>query len=234
MENNQDRMPIAHNVRNVLKSFRMVAALFNHEIDSLDDEAESNGLPKLLLTFDNQNIRFQMWAGNLAAHQSGPVSLDHRLREAPHIQKQVLYLLCDISESLDDARVLIPQKESPKCNGNIEDKPDSLSDRWDPDSKDGFTDSDLDDDENISPNTRLSTFCTDIAEAINSLLRLSLAIANPAPHERFRKHGAGPDEDISFYEAHDVRYVQDKFPKISQDLPGVLGKFITRRRQFFK
>ncbi|KAF5708851.1 hypothetical protein FGLOB1_6220 [Fusarium globosum] len=230
MESNQDRMPIAHNVRNVLKSFRAVATLFKHEIDSLDYQAERD----LLLTLENENTRFRMWAGNLAAHQSGPASLDHRLREAPHIQEQVLYLLRDILESLEDARVLILQEMPPKGGADIENKPESLAEGSNPDSEYGFTDSDLDDDESISPNTRLSTFCTDIAEAIDCLLRLSLAIANPAPHERFRKLGAGPDEDVSFYEAHDVRYVQDKFPKISPDLPGLLGKFITRRRQFFK
>ncbi|RBQ77988.1 hypothetical protein FVER14953_09428 [Fusarium verticillioides] len=127
----------------------------------------------------------------------------------------------------------MPQKEPPKDSADIEDKPDSPLEGSDPDSEDSSTDSDLDSDEN-TPETRLSTLCTDIAEAIDCLLRLSLAIANPAPHERFRKLGAGPDEDISFYEAHDVRYVQDKFPNISKNLPDILGKFITRRRQFFK
>ncbi|KAF5675599.1 transcription factor [Fusarium denticulatum] len=231
MDSNQERMPIEHSVRNVLKSFRAVATTLNCGTGSLDDRAESYSLHELLITLDNENIRFKMWAGNLGAHQSGPASLDHRLREAPHIQEQVLYLLRDISESLEDTIVLIPQKEPPKGSADIEVKPESLPEGSD--SEDSFTDSDLDDDEN-TPEIRLSTLCTDIAEVIDCLLRLSLAIANPAPHERFRKLGAGPNEDISFYEAHDVRYVQDKFPKISQDLPDVLGKFITRRRQFFK
>ncbi|KAG4288540.1 hypothetical protein FPRO06_06192 [Fusarium proliferatum] len=214
MESSQDRMPIARNVRNVLKLFRTVATSFNHEIDSLEDQAEANDLRELLLTFENENIRFRI--------------------EAPHIQEQVIYLLRDISESLEDIIVLIPQQESSKGSKDIGDKPNSLPGGSDQDSEDSFTDSDLDDDEILSAKTRISTSCADIAEAIDCLLRLSLAIANPAPHERFRKLGAGPDEDVSFYEAHDVRYVQDKFPKISQDLPGVLGKFITRRRQFFK
>ncbi|KAF5978650.1 transcription factor Cys6 [Fusarium coicis] len=233
MDSNHERMPIAHNVRNVLKLFRTVVTSFNQEVDSLDGQAESDGLHELPLALENENVRFKMWAGNLGAHQSGPASLDHRLREAPHIQEQILYLLRDILESLEDIRVPMPQRESPVGNTDIEDKPDSPLEGSDPDSEDIFTNSDLDDDEN-TPETRLTTLCTDLAEAIDCLLRLSLAIANPAPHERFRKLGAGPDEDISFYEAHDVHYVQDKFPKISQDLSDILGKFITRRRQFFK
>ncbi|KAF5616778.1 transcription factor Cys6 [Fusarium tjaetaba] len=231
MDSNHERMPIAHNVRNVLNSFRTVATSLNHEIDYLDEKVEFDGLRELPLSLENENVRFKMWAGNLGAHQSGPASLDHRLREAPHIQEQVLYLLRDILESLEDIRVLMPRKEPPKDSADIEDKPEYLP--ASPDSEDSFTDSDLDKDER-TPETRLSTLCTDIAEAIDCLLRLSLAIANPAPHERFRKLGAGPDEDISFYEAHDVRYVQDKFPNISQSLADILGKFITRRRQFFK
>lgn len=232
MDSNQERMPIAHNVRNVLRSFRAIATSFSHEIDSLDDKIESKGLPDLLIALENENTRFKMWAGNLGAHQSGPASLDHRLREAPHIQDQVIYLLRDISESLEDTIILIPQKESPKNSENKENKLESLPGGSDRESEDSFTD--LDDDESIPANKRLSMFCTDIAEAIDCLLRLSLAIANPAPHERFRKLGAGPDEDVSFYEAHDICYVQDKFPNISQELPDILGKSITRRRQFFK
>ncbi|RBA09690.1 hypothetical protein FPRO05_05626 [Fusarium proliferatum] len=232
MDSNRERMPIAHNVRNVLRSFRAVATSFSHEIDSLDDKIESKGLSELLIALENENTRFKMWAGNLGAHQSGPASLDHRLREAPHIQDQVIYLLRDISESLEDTIILIPQKESPKNSENKENKLESLPGGSDQESEDSFTD--LDDDESIPANKRLSMFCTDIAEAIDCLLRLSLAIANPAPHERFRKLGAGPDEDVFFYEAHDICYVQDKFPNISQKLPDILGKFITRRRQFFK
>ncbi|KAF5576616.1 transcription factor Cys6 [Fusarium pseudoanthophilum] len=231
MDSNHERMPIAHNVRNVLNSFRTVATSLNQEIDSLDEKVEFAGLRELPLALENENVRFKMWAGNLGAHQSGPTSLDHRLREAPHIQEQVLYLLRDILESLDDIRVLMPPKEPPKDSTDIEDKPEYVPEGTD--SEDSFTDSDLDEDEHTSK-TILLTLCTDIAEAIDCLLRLSLAIANPAPHERFRKLGAGPDEDISFYEAHDVRYVQDKFPNISQSLAAILGKFITRRRQFFK
>ncbi|KAF5555305.1 transcription factor Cys6 [Fusarium napiforme] len=234
MDNNQERMPIAHNVRNVLKSFRTVATSLNHEFGSLAGQAEFDGLHELSIALENENVRFKMWTGNLGAHQSGPASLDHRLREAPHIQEQVLYLLRDILESLVDIAVLMPQKDSPKGSGDIENKPEYLPEGSDSEeSENSFTDSDLGEDES-TPETRLSTLCADIAEAIDCLLRLSMAIANPAPHERFRKLGGGPDEDISFYEAHDVRYVQDKFPNISQSLADILGKFITRRRQFFK
>ncbi|RBR15504.1 hypothetical protein FVER53590_09428 [Fusarium verticillioides] len=218
MDSNHERMPIAHNVRNVLNSFRTIVTSLNHGIDYLDEKVEFGGLH---VGWEPRGS--PEWPGIAGSSVE---------RGTPYTRAGPL-LLRDIFESLEDIRVLMPQKEPPKDSADIEDKPDSPLEGSDPDSEDSSTDSDLDSDEN-TPETRLSTLCTDIAEAIDCLLRLSLAIANPAPHERFRKLGAGPDEDISFYEAHDVRYVQDKFPNISKNLPDILGKFITRRRQFFK
>ncbi|RTE73517.1 hypothetical protein BHE90_012056 [Fusarium euwallaceae] len=234
MDRSQDRGAIAHNVHNVLSAFRNVGASLKQGAKFPDDQGKSEDLLSLLSTFENEITRFKMWAGNLAAHQSGPASLDHRLREAPHVKEQVVYLLCDISESLKDVVALILHENSPKGTKDIQDEPPPLQESAGQDSEDDFTDSDLDDDEDVSLETRLSSLCADISEATDCLLRLSVAIANPAPHERFRKLGAGPSEDVSFYEAHDIRYVRDKFPKADKALPDVLGKFITRRRQFFK
>ncbi|KAM5343875.1 hypothetical protein ACJ41O_012412 [Fusarium nematophilum] len=232
MDRNQDRGAIAHNVQAVLKSFQNLTASF---AESSSQQPGATDLRELLPGFENEVTRFKMWAGNLAAHQSGPASLDHRLREAPHLQEQVVYLLSDISESLEDTMaLLIPHMDSPETSENVQDEPASSEGSADRISENDFTDSDLDGDEDVSLEAGLSTLCTDIGEAIDCLLRLSVAIANPVPHERFRKLGAGPSEDVSFYEEHDIRYVRDKFPKSDKSLSGALGKFITRRRQFFK
>ncbi|KAL2675763.1 hypothetical protein Neosp_011954 [[Neocosmospora] mangrovei] len=234
MHLSQEQGAIAQNVQNVLSSFRTVAALFKQGARFPDDRCESEDALRLLPTFDNEITRFKMWAGNLAAHQSGPASLDHRLREAPHLQQQVVYLLRDIFESLEDAVSFVPNEESPKGTKDTRHEHLSQQESTDQGNDDDFTDSDLDDDEDISLETRVSSLCADLSEATDCLLRLSVAIANPAPHERFRKLGAGPSEDVSFYEAHDISYVRDKFPRANKALPEVLGKFITRRRQFFK
>ncbi|KAL6353696.1 hypothetical protein LRP88_13009 [Fusarium phalaenopsidis] len=228
MERNQELGTIAGNVQTVLESFRNLAG-------SINNQADSTNLHTFLPVFDNEITRFKMWAGNLAAHQSGPASLDYRLREAPHLQEQVIYLLKDISESLQDVLALVshepPSWHRSQHNAVDEDETASSEGSLDQGSEGGLTDSDDDDD---SPETGLSTLFTDVGEAIDCLLRLSVAIANPAPHDRFRKLGAGPSEDVSFYEMHDIGYVRDKFPKISAGLAEILGKSITRRRQFFK
>jgi hypothetical protein len=95
MDRNQELGTIAGNVQTVLESFRTLA-------DSINDQTDSTNLHKFQPIFGNEITRFKMWAGNLAAHQSDPASLDHRLREASHLQEQVIYLLKDISESIQD------------------------------------------------------------------------------------------------------------------------------------
>ena len=49
--------------------------------------------------------RFNVWAGNIGAHQVGRVSLDFRLREAGHIKDQVIKLLQYLSEALGDGNI---------------------------------------------------------------------------------------------------------------------------------
>jgi len=217
--------PIARHVQSALREFR---ALLEEAAKVGRDDAHALHVRELLPLLENEVTRFKMWAGNLGAHQAGRASLDYRLREASHLQEQVVYLLRDVSESAQDAMSLIQPQDAPAC----ENKPPAAAgeDRDTPDdaSQDSFTDSDMDE---PSVETRFSTICTDIREVVDCLLRLSVAIANPAPHERFRKFGA---EDISYREPHDIAYVRDKFPKLEQGAANMLGKAITRRRQFFR
>ncbi|SPQ22034.1 4d02eded-7eb9-4f7f-9943-741b74605947 [Thermothielavioides terrestris] len=177
-----------------------------------------------------------MWAGNLGAHQRGRASLDYRLREAPHLQEQVVYLLKDLSQSLQDAVSMVCREERRSHLGigaqpeALDIKQQPLHSSYDPErrSEDSFSGSDDDEAPLQNGPTEL---CVDVAEAIDCLLRLSVAIANPAPHERAR---VGDAEDVSIRETYDIRYVQEKFPMMDPALSGVLGKAITRRRQFFR
>lgn len=224
MNRNHELGAIASNVQVVLRSFHDLA----HQAAS---DAVSPSMNSLLAKFEDEMTRFKMWAGNLGAHQAGRASLDHRLREAPHLQETVIYLLKDLSQSLQDA-VAMAAHEQPSWHKTPPPKADEdNTEALDTSSDSGFTDSD---EEDISPEERLTTIYTDVWEAIDCLLRLSVAIANPAPHERVRQLGTGPSEDVSFYETHDINYVRDKFPKMSDELASILGKSITRRRQFFK
>lgn len=210
MNHNTGPGAIARNVHIVLRSFRSLVDFSNDE-NGFNDRHQSP--PK----FENEQTRFKMWAGNLGAHQSGRASLDYRLREAPHIHEQIINLLIDLSESLQEA---LDGHQTPSPPDNL----DQLS-------EDSFTDSEDDD---TPPQDRLSTLYNDIKEVIDCLLRLSVATANPAPHERVRVLGAGHFEDVSFRRTYDIGYVQDKFPNMPTELAEILGKALTRRRQFFK
>ncbi|KAF4462042.1 transcription factor [Fusarium albosuccineum] len=224
MDHSRNLGPIASNVNVVFHSFR---TLFNATANQ--DNVED------LSTFEDESTRFKLWVGNLGAHQSGRASLDYRLREALHLQEQVVYLLKDISDSLQDALSLV-HHEPPSWQKAQESR--SLAKDMATSSGESLIDDNSDEssdfDENEPVKAGLSTQRADVGEAIDCLLRLSIAIANPAPHERFRKLGGGASEDVSFYETHDIGYVQDKYPSISPDLAEMLGKDITRRRQFFK
>ncbi|KAF4965697.1 hypothetical protein FSARC_6537 [Fusarium sarcochroum] len=231
---------IASHVSIVFESYRDLQSSLTASAGA-NSSLDFSDLDKFTPILENDLIRFKMWTGNQAAHQSGPASLDHRLREAPHLQQQVVYLLRDISKSLHDTVCLLLGKPLSwqQNQQDAEDQDDTASsgslDHDDADDADDFPDDFSDfSDESPSPDTWLSTLFTDIGEAIDCLLRLSVAIANPAPHERFHKHGVGPSEDASYYEPHDIAYVRDKFPKITQELAEALGKSITRRRRFFK
>lgn len=70
-----------------------------------------------------------------------------------------------------------------------------------------------------------------INKTITCLLRLSMAIRNPFPHDRFvrSKH-----IDTSYFEKHDINHVKEKFPTMDLDLAERLGKGISYRRQYFK
>ncbi|KAH6844729.1 hypothetical protein B0I37DRAFT_167460 [Chaetomium sp. MPI-CAGE-AT-0009] len=219
MDNNPGPGAIARNVHIALRAFQSL-------IESIHD-ADNPGNPHQ--RFEDESTRFKMWVGNLGAHQCGRASLDYRLREAPHLQEQVIYLLKDLSESLVDALQLADT--AAQCSGFDDAKSLPAQDKLEQSIEDGFTDSD---DEEASPQSDLATLGDDVKEAIDCLLRLSVAIANPAPHERLRVGSAGPFEDVSFRETYDIGYVQDKFPKMDPALARVLGKGITRRRQFFK
>lgn len=46
---------------------------------------------------ENELARLRVWAGNVGAHQTGKVSLDHRLREASWYRDRVVELLDDLT-----------------------------------------------------------------------------------------------------------------------------------------
>jgi len=182
-------------------------------LDALDQGEEKRPIAANLR---DEETRFRVWSGNIGAHKKGRGSLDYRLRDASHIQKQVINLLEDLTALVGDAVAILTGQEAP----------------WDEmEDDDGALGPEEDFDDSI-PDTELEQIAVDVVDVVNCLLRLSVSIRNPAPHNRFV---ASASTETSHYEPFDIQHVKSKFGgTINEDLAVRLGKAISRRRQYFK
>ncbi|KAI8674570.1 C2H2-type domain-containing protein [Fusarium keratoplasticum] len=182
------------------------------------DASETSTL-NLSVTFDrgvrDEQSRFKVWSGNIGAHRTGSSSLDHRLRDSSNIRNQVINLLRDLNGLLEDAIAILTGEES----------------SWDQIGSDGGVFLNQDAEDSGSVDTELEQISADFADVVNCLMRLSVAIRHPAPHDRFVASHA---IDTSHYERFDIEHVYSKFKSIDPGLAERLGKAISRRRHFFK
>lgn len=79
--------------------------------------------------------------------------------------------------------------------------------------------------------SELQQLMSDVVEVTTCLLRLSMAIRNPAPHDQFMDSS---QINTSYLESFDISHVQAKFPGAEEYLIMRLGKAISRRRQYLK
>ena len=78
----------------------------------------------------------------------------------------------------------------------------------------------------LQGNTELKQLCASIKSTVTSLVRLSMAIRDPAPNRQARSI------DKSHFEQHNMLHVQAKFPSASQYLTERLGRATSSRRQY--
>ncbi|KAI0968124.1 hypothetical protein F4678DRAFT_203264 [Xylaria arbuscula] len=161
--------------------------------------------------------RFKLWAGNIGAHRKGRSSLDWRLRDASHLRDLVVNLLTDLKNTLDDVSSII--------NGSFDThlgSPDHAS-----------TDHTLNsgDFDEIDNEAEILETMADIADIIGCLMRLSVSIRNPAPHDHFM---SSRFINMSHFEEYDMEHVKAKLPLAQPALARRLGKAISQRRQYFK
>jgi hypothetical protein len=160
--------------------------------------------------------RFRLWVGNIGAHRRGKASLDYKLREASHIRIRVLELLQNLESVLQEAQEIITGQRVP-----WEDLSDSDSEA---------SDDELEQPRDELPN-ELAQLVSNMAEVNSCLMRLSLAIRNPAPHDQFKE---STQIVVAYFEVFDVDHVRDKFPRAADFLVLRLGKAISRRRQYLR
>ncbi|RYO82529.1 hypothetical protein DL766_007583 [Monosporascus sp. MC13-8B] len=171
--------------------------------------AELDGSKERTIAAINDELsRFKLWSGNIGAHRTGRSSLDYRLRDSSRLREQVGKLLDDLANG----------KKTP----------------WDEEMGDSSElDAELKDmlkDEEFEFDSELDQLCADIADIISSLLRLSMSIRNPAPHDRFISTEYA---NAKYYNHFDIQHVQAKYKDAGNDLVRRLGEAISRRRQYF-
>ncbi|KAM0553411.1 hypothetical protein ACHAPJ_007426 [Fusarium lateritium] len=203
---------IANSVRSALQSFQTVTSLAPTSCDVSYQEP--------LTSISEEEARFKVWSGNIGAHNSGRRSLQYRLRDASHLQKQIVALLGDLIDLLEDAKAIVTGDKVPW--DQLEDD-ESLDDEPLP--------ADVDADDSELPTTEMTQIAAGVSDVVNCLLRLSVAIRNPAPHDRFTTF---VPIEASHYEPFDIQHVKSKFGDIEPFLTERLGKAISRRRQYFK
>ncbi|KAJ8129160.1 hypothetical protein O1611_g4472 [Lasiodiplodia mahajangana] len=161
--------------------------------------------------------RFRLWTGNIGAHRKGRSSLDWRLRDASHLRDLVVNLLTEMKNALHELLSVLnttPDTENISI-GHKNDTTTPLESNT----------------PEASDDTEILEIVEEIADIVGCLLRLSVSIRNPAPHDHFV---SSKFIDTSYFEDHDVRHVKGKLAEINPALAQRLGKAITQRRQYFK
>jgi len=160
----------------------------------------------------DENTKLRVWSGSIGAHKTGIGSLDFRLRDASHIRKQVKDLLDELCSLLRRTAAIAAGEEIP----------------WDQlDDEEPLGDADWD-----GPSTEMGQIVTEgVADALDCLFRLTMAIRTPAPHDRFAKLRSA---DAAVFEPFDIRHVESKWPTVKPWLAERLGRALSRRREYFR
>lgn len=114
-------------------------------------------------------------------------------------------------------------EEKPQLPGDSVD--DELAALFDAGSDDGFETS------TDSSSKEIADLLFGTGNIIDCLLRFSVTISNPAPHDHFKSR-AGL-ELTRHFEPYDFKHVCDKFPRMNVKLAQRLGRMLTYRRRYF-
>jgi hypothetical protein len=202
---------IATHVQQCFSHFHQTCASFSMAEVSIKRKAGSFSL-------EDQLGRFRLWCGDVAAHQRGRSSLDYKLREASHIREGVIRLLMHLDSILEEANDIIMGHRTPWEDLS---ESDSETDEEDP----------VEPQNNVSEVTELQQLISNTAEVVTCLMRLSIAIRNPAPHNQYKE---SRHIDMSYFEKFDIEHVCAKFPNAPAYLTERLGAAISRRRQYLR
>ncbi|KAI9151388.1 transcription factor Cys6 [Paramyrothecium foliicola] len=187
--------------------------LFKALIEASGDETPQRPI------LSSHAARFKLWAGSLGAHRAtGNRSLEFRLRDASFIREHILSLLADLCTNLAEGISTITGGNT--ASTPVEDVDTTL---------DELAEYFQNDESNES---EIEMVVKSIGHVIDCLLRLSVTIRNPAPHDQFKSRAG--KEIIQHYKHWDIEHVKTKFPGLNDTISERLALATGRRRQYFK
>ncbi|KAJ8118054.1 hypothetical protein OPT61_g881 [Boeremia exigua] len=155
--------------------------------------------------------RFKLWAGNIAAHRKGRRSLENRLRDAAQLKADTLSQLGFFLTKT--ALAIVKGEVTPWDELEFSDSGSETSTLEGSGSE-------------LQGDTELKQLYGNAKTAVTSLMRISIAIREPAQSKQSRSI------DKSHYERPDMQHVENKFPASPLYLCERLGLAITSRRQY--
>ena len=183
--------------------------LFNHIKAEIDSPGYIHEDILSSTTWTDELGRLRIWAANIGAHQTGQSSLDFGLRDASHINDQILSLLADLLEILGE---MTEEMSSDKTNHVLGDDQSN-------------TDSDP------NPTSEIHQLYSEVVNIVDCLYQLSMIIRKPAQHNALFKIY---EADTPQYEPYDLDHAWHKYAKADMAIIERLGRANTRRRHVLR
>lgn len=180
--------------------------------------------------------RFNQWAGNLGALQSSesPLSLEHRLRDAPLVRESILNSLKNLHGSIQAATdIALGKRQNRISEPSITRIDEDLSEYDLSSSESDSASVPSSGGRNIlAPTSEMQTLISAMNGGLDSLFKTSIFIRKDSSRDR-RLRAA---EMKPFDSRADIMYVNDRYPSLSKDttLAVRLGEANARRRRYFK
>ncbi|EEA19561.1 hypothetical protein TMatcc_009696 [Talaromyces marneffei ATCC 18224] len=152
--------------------------------------------------------RLRVWSGNIGAHQTGQSSLDYRLRDASHLREETTRLLSRLLHIFQDVAEVINENDDEEA-----------------------LEIEIEDDDETKDMTEVQQLYQSIADTINSLFQISMAIRRPADHDRLLNIRV---KDDSFFEPWARQHVSQKYPDAGDALISRLGRAMARQKAILK
>ncbi|KAJ5498049.1 hypothetical protein N7453_007100 [Penicillium expansum] len=175
--------------------------------DALSDHIEE--VP--LQDWTDELGRLRLWAANIGAHQTRQSSLDYRLRDASHIQGQIVRLLEQFQELLTDLEDVLEEESDDEAQ------------------YDKFED--LGELESESSTTEIQEIHQGLAETITQLYQMSMIIRKPAQHDRLVGTKKLDSEPFEFWAK---QHTSNKYPNADALVIDRISSAMARQRAILK